>query len=128
MPAASSCSAAAADGPNAKILFRKDGASVREPELLDPAIDAAKIRAIFVHPNFARRSLGSCILAHVDSAAFAASFRRFDNGLNPYRRPTPTLKGYVEVERIAVPLPNGEALPVVKTTKNTVESRVSHNP
>jgi hypothetical protein len=28
------------------------------------------------------------------------------------------LKGYLEVERIAVPLPNGEALPVVKMVKN----------
>ncbi len=27
------------------------------------------------------------------------------------------LKGYIEVERIAVPLANGEALPIVKMTK-----------
>jgi len=31
-------------------------------ERLDPSVDAAKIRAIFVHPNFARMGLGSLIL------------------------------------------------------------------
>src|SRR6266516_2283871 len=35
-----------------KTLFGSDHATVREPEFLNPAIDAAKIRAIFVHPDW----------------------------------------------------------------------------
>src|SRR5215471_946448 len=45
-----------------------------ELEKLDPAVDAAKIRAIFVHPKFARMGLGSLILKASESAAIAAGF------------------------------------------------------
>ncbi len=100
-----------------RTLFGSDGASVREPELLDPATDAAKVRAIFVRPEFARRGLGSLILAHVEAEAAAAGFRRFEMGSTLTGVPLYRLKGYVEVERIAVPLWNGEALPVVKMVK-----------
>jgi GNAT superfamily N-acetyltransferase len=100
-----------------KTLFGSDGASIREPELLNPATDAAKVRAIFIHPGFARRGLGTLILAHVEAAAQAAGFRRFEMGSTLTGVPLYRLKGYVEVERIAVPLRNGEALPVVRMVK-----------
>jgi GNAT superfamily N-acetyltransferase len=102
-----------------KTLFGADRAAVREPELLDPATDAAKVRAIFVHPDFARRGLGSLILATVEDAARAAGFRHFEMGSTLTGVPLYKLKGYVEVERINVPLSNGEAVPVVKMVKNT---------
>jgi GNAT superfamily N-acetyltransferase len=108
-----------------KTLFGADNAQVREPELLDPAVDAAKIRAIFVHPSFARRGLGSLILAHVESAAGAAGFRRFEMGSTLTGVPLYRLNGYVEVERIAVPLSNGEALPILKMTKTPRDPRNS---
>jgi GNAT superfamily N-acetyltransferase len=41
-----------------KTLFGSDRGPGREPELLDPSTDAAKVRAIFVHPDFARQGLG----------------------------------------------------------------------
>ena len=101
-----------------KTLFGADRASVREPDLLDPAADAAKVRAIFVHPAYARRGLGSLILSTVEAAARAAGFTRYEMGSTLTGVPLYRLKGYVEVERIAVPLPNGEALPVVKMINN----------
>jgi GNAT superfamily N-acetyltransferase len=100
-----------------KTLFGADSAAIREPELLDPAIDAAKVRAIFVHPDFARQGLGSLILATVENAAREAGFTHFEMGSTLTGVPLYRLKGYVEVERIAVPLHNGEALPVVKMVK-----------
>jgi GNAT superfamily N-acetyltransferase len=103
-----------------KTLFGADRGPGREPELLDPAIDAAKVRAIFVHPDFARQGLGSLVLAHVEAEAHAAGFRRYEMGSTLTGVPLYRLKGYVEVERIAVPLNNGEALPVVKMVKDAV--------
>jgi len=100
-----------------KTLFGADRGPSREPDLLDPAIDAAKVRAIFVHPNYARRGLGTLILAHVEAAAAAAGFHHFEMGSTLTGVPLYRLKGYVEVERIAVPLHNGEALPVVRMVK-----------
>jgi GNAT superfamily N-acetyltransferase len=101
-----------------KTLFGADRGPGREPELLDPATDAAKVRAIFVHPEFARQGLGSLILATVENAAREAGFRRFEMGSTLTGVPLYLLKGYVEVERIAVPLHNGEALPVVRMVKS----------
>jgi len=100
-----------------KTLFGSDHASVREPDLLNPATEAAKVRAIFVHPDHARRGLGSLILAHVESAAQAAGFHHFEMGSTLTGVPLYRLKGYIEIERIAVPLHNGEALPIVKMVK-----------
>ena len=103
-----------------KTLFGADRGPGREPELLDPATDAAKVRAIFVHPEFARQGLGSQILAHVETEALAAGFRRYEMGATLTGVPLYQLKGYVEVRRIAVPLSNGEALPVVKMVKDAL--------
>jgi GNAT superfamily N-acetyltransferase len=100
-----------------KTLFGADSGPAREPELLDPVNDAAKVRAIFVHPDFARRGLGSLILARVEAEAAAAGFTRYEMGSTLTGVPLYRLKGYVEVERMEVPLDNGEALPVVKMIK-----------
>jgi GNAT superfamily N-acetyltransferase len=108
-----------------KTLFGADRLPGREPDLLDPAIDAARIRAIFVDPNFARQGLGSLILARVEAAARAAGFKRYEMGSTLTGVPLYRLKGYREVERIEVPLPNGEALPVVKMVKDAVAARGS---
>lgn len=100
-----------------RTLFGADRGPGREPELLDPVTDAAKVRAIFVHPKFARRGLGTLILSHVEEAARAAGFRRFEMGSTLTGVPLYRLKGYVEVEQIGVPLWNGEALQVVRMVK-----------
>ena len=52
-----------------RTLFGGDQYQGREPELLDPACDAAKIRAFFVHPQWARRGLGTLILQACEKAA-----------------------------------------------------------
>lgn len=101
-----------------KTLFGADRGAGREPELLDPDVDAAKVRAIFVHPDFARQGLGSLILATVEEAAHASGFKRFEMGSTLTGVPLYRLRGYVETGRIAVPLNNGEVLPVVKMVKN----------
>lgn len=101
-----------------KTLFGADRGPGREPDPLDPITDAAKVRAIFVHPEFARQGLGSLILATVEDAARAAGFRRFEMGSTLTGVPLYRLKGYVDVERIDVPLANGEVLPIVKMVKS----------
>lgn len=45
---------------------------------LDPATEAARIRAFFVHPDFARRGIGSAILCACARAAGAAGFRHLE--------------------------------------------------
>ncbi len=90
----------------------------RDDALLDPRSDAARIRAFFVHPAWARQGIGSRILALCEEAGRAEGFTRFEmgatlTGIAFYRR-----HGYVEQERIELPLPNGETLPIVRMTRS----------
>ena len=103
-----------------KTLFGADHGPNREPELLNPAVNAAKVRAIFVHPNFARRGLGSLILKRVEAEASKAGFRQFELGSTLTGVPLYLQRGYTEVERMAVPLPNGEVVAVVKMVKSAI--------
>ena len=58
--------------------FGGDAGSGRDAAELDPATDAAKIRAFFVDPAYARRGLGSAILERCEAEAGACGFRRFE--------------------------------------------------
>jgi GNAT superfamily N-acetyltransferase len=87
------------------------------PERLDPRLDAAKVRAIFVHPKFARMGLGSLILQAAESAAIAMGFRRFEMGSTLTGVALYALKGYREVSRVMVPVGGGEEIEVVRMVK-----------
>jgi GNAT superfamily N-acetyltransferase len=89
-----------------------------EPELLDPAVDAAKIRAIFVRPGFARQGLGGAILALSEDAAKQAGFARFEMGSTLAGVALYRLKGYREVQRIRVPVGGGHTIGVVRMVKD----------
>jgi GNAT superfamily N-acetyltransferase len=88
-----------------------------EPERLDATLDAAKIRAIFVEPKFARQGLGSLILEAAEEAARAAGFSRFEMGSTLAGVGLYELKGYREVGRVAVPVGGGDAIEVVRMVK-----------
>ena len=100
-----------------RTLFGSDHGPSREAAFLDPATDAAKIRAIFVHPQHARRGLGTLILRRCEQEARLAHFTRFEMGSTLTGVPLYKLRGYMPCETINVPLPNGEVLPVVRMTK-----------
>jgi GNAT superfamily N-acetyltransferase len=89
----------------------------RDSSLLDPVTEAAKIRAFYVHPDWARRGIGSRILALCENAACAEGFTRFEMGATLTGVPLYARHGYTEVERFGLPLPNGESLTVVRMLK-----------
>jgi len=103
-----------------KTLYGSDHGPNRDSGLLDPAKDAAKIRAFFVHPAWVRRGLATLILKTCEDVAYARGFRRFEMGATLTGVPMYAARGYAEMERIDVPLPNGLRLPVVRMGK-TVE-------
>ncbi len=100
-----------------KTLYGGDQFAGREDSRLDPSRDAAKIRAFFVHPKYARQGIGSMILQACEAAARAAGFTRLEMGATLSGVAFYKAKGYVEVENQVVPLGNGETLPIVKMTK-----------
>lgn len=100
-----------------KTLFGGDAWTGREDSLLDPQRDAAKIRAFFVHPRWARKGVGSRILSACEEAAKAAGFTRYEMGATLTGARLFAARGYVEIERIHVPLKNGATLPVIRMEK-----------
>lgn len=101
-----------------KTLFGGDQWRGREDSLLDPGKDAAKIRAFFVHPEWARRGVGSLILEACEGAAREAGFRRCEMGSTLTGVPFYRAKGYAELEAITVPMTEGESLPIVRMGKD----------
>ena len=100
-----------------RTLFGGDQWSARQDDLLDPARDAAKIRAFFVHPDWARRGIGTLILDACESAAKAAGFKRLEMGATLSGVPFYRAKGYAAIENVNVPLADGESLPIVRMSK-----------
>jgi|SRR6185437_4119004 len=101
-----------------KTLYGGDHWIGREDALLDPTRDAAKIRAFFIHPAWARRGIGGMILEACESAARSAGFTRFEMGATLTGVPFYRAKGYVELERLEVPLSNDISLPIVRMSKH----------
>jgi GNAT superfamily N-acetyltransferase len=101
-----------------KTLYGADHCEGREDSLLDPASDAAKIRAFFVHPDWVRRGIGTQVLEACESAALAAGFTRFEMGATLTGVALYKARGYRAVENLAVPLENGESLPIVRMEKS----------
>src|SRR6266481_1900868 len=100
-----------------KTLYGSDHWTGREDALLDPLRDAAKIRAFFIHPAWARRGVGGMILQACEEAARAAGFTRYEMGATLTGAKLFGVKGYVAVRPISIPLVNGESLPVIHMEK-----------
>jgi GNAT superfamily N-acetyltransferase len=101
-----------------KTLYGGDRWKNRQDDLLDPRIDAAKIRAFFVHPAWARRGIGTLVLDACENAARAAGFTRFEMGAMLTGVKLFQERGYAAVERIEVPLEGAITLPVIHMAKS----------
>ncbi|HEY6768565.1 MAG TPA: GNAT family N-acetyltransferase [Candidatus Sulfotelmatobacter sp.] len=100
-----------------KTLYGGDQYAGREDSLLDPAQDAAKIRAFFIHPAWARRGIGGMILRACEAAASQAGFTRLEMGATLSGVAFYQANGYIALEEQAVPLGNGEFLPIRRMAK-----------
>jgi GNAT superfamily N-acetyltransferase len=101
-----------------KTLFGGDQWHREDAVFLDPAREAAKIRAFFVHPSWARRGIGTLILEACEGAAAAAGFRRLEmaatlTGVKFYEA-----RGYEQGERFDVQLGNERSIEVVRMEKS----------
>ena len=57
-----------------RTLFGGDQYQSRDSALSDPAVDSAKIRAFFIHPQFARQGIGRLLLARCEAEAKAVGY------------------------------------------------------
>ena len=87
------------------------------PEL-DPKTDAARVRAFFVHPDFARQGIARTILVACEKAILEAGFRRVEISASLTGEPLYVAFGYTVVERYHIPMRDGLQLPVVGLAKS----------
>jgi GNAT superfamily N-acetyltransferase len=100
-----------------KTLYGGDQSKGDADPLLDPTQDAARIRAFYVHPDWARRGVGSRIMRACEDAARAAGFTRLELGSTVAGEPLYTAMGFQVRERVNISLPDGEALPAAMMDK-----------
>jgi GNAT superfamily N-acetyltransferase len=100
-----------------KTLFGSDHQTNRDDALLDPKQDAARIRAFFVHPDWARRGIATAVLDECESAIRAAHFNSIELAATLTGIPLYAAFYYRTHERSDVQLSNGLTLAVVRMTK-----------
>jgi GNAT superfamily N-acetyltransferase len=89
----------------------------RNSEELDPQIDAAKIRAFFIDPNYARKGIGTLILKSCEAEAISHGFRSAEMmstlpGVKLY-----SVHGYAGDEWVPVPVGEGVSIDCIRMTK-----------
>src|SRR5688572_28692097 len=101
-----------------RAVFGGDRERAAEDAVLTPPDDPARIRAFFVHPDWARRGIGRTILAACESALRDAGFRDVVLVATLAGEPLYGSFGYSVAERYEAPLAGGLTLPVVRMVKS----------
>jgi GNAT superfamily N-acetyltransferase len=101
-----------------KTLFGGDQVKSDEDNLLNPAQDAARIRAFFVHPQWARQGIGKRIMQMCEDAAQRAGFQTIELVATLPGEPLYAAMGYQSTRRFDVAMPDGEVLPVAQMMKS----------
>lgn len=102
-------------------LFGGDQYGKEVAPLLDPAKDAARIRAFFVHPGYARRGIGQMLIYACERAAMENGFHKMEMGATLPGVPFYAAMGYAELEPIDLPMPDGEIIGIVRMGKQLSE-------
>ena len=97
-------------------LFGGDHSAGRDAALLDPARDAARVRAMYTHPDFARRGVGRLILDACETAAAAEGFRACELAATLAGEPLYRACGYLEIERFTASA-DGVDIPLIRMGK-----------
>ena len=96
-----------------RTLYGGDQRPMGSIDWLDPAMDAAKIRAFFVAPRFARRGIGRRLIEACADAAAAAGFTRLELMATLPGVPLYAACGFEKVRDVVDVLPDGVAIEFV---------------
>ncbi|WP_293744870.1 GNAT family N-acetyltransferase [uncultured Pedobacter sp.] len=101
-----------------KTLYGGDQHKELYDTLLDPTREPARIRAFFVHPDYARRGIGRKIIELCENEAKKHGFSSLALGATLPGVPLYKAMGFKEMEQIVEPLSDGEKLELVSMIKN----------
>jgi GNAT superfamily N-acetyltransferase len=98
-------------------LYGASHSAGRDDALLDPATQPARVRAMYTHPDFARRGVGRRILSLCEAAATAEGFHMLELMATMAGLPLYTACGFQAVEFFD-DTSSGIAIPLVRMTKS----------
>jgi GNAT superfamily N-acetyltransferase len=98
-------------------LFGGDHSAGRDAALLDPKTEAARVRAMYTHPDFTRQGVGRLILCSCEEKAAAEGFKRTELGATLSGLPLYKAYGYTEIEELRVETPSGVRVPIIRMGK-----------
>lgn len=100
-----------------KTLYGGDQMKAQEDPLLDPKVEAGRIRAFFIHPNWARKGIGRRLIEVCEQVAKAEGFTRMELGATLPGEPLYAALGYEVTERFDISMINGLKLPCAHMKK-----------
>jgi GNAT superfamily N-acetyltransferase len=103
---------------NRETLYGGDHSAGRNSRLLDPKIEAARIRAMYTHPDHARQGVGKLVLALCESAAADAGFARVEMMATLAGERLYSACGYTPIERVSSEPVDGVTVPLVRMAKS----------
>jgi len=104
-----------------RTLFGSDTRREREPELIDPVTENARIRAFFVHPEHLRRGLGTALLMASEAAARCEGFASFELMGTRTGRPLYRRHGYKDAHPVHYPVGDGLTIEFFPMSKRDPE-------
>lgn len=99
-------------------LFGGDHSSGRDAALLDPAVDPARVRAMYTDPEFTRRGVGRLILETCEAKAAAEGFSRCEMAATMAGEPLYAACGYQRIEPFEAETSAGVKVPLVRMGKS----------
>lgn len=100
-----------------RTLYGGDHTRGRNDTLSDPTTEAARIRAMYTHPQYSRQGIGSLLLDLGEQAARAAGFSTIELGSTLAGEPLYLARGYREISRETHIAANGANNVVIKMSK-----------
>ncbi len=100
-----------------RTLYGGDHTLGRDDSYSDPAVEAARIRAMYTHPEWIRCGVGSFLLELGEAAARDAGFKSIELGSTIPGEPFYLARDYVEVSRSTSDSANGAGKTVIKMVK-----------
>ena len=105
-----------------RTLFGGNSHSQPDATALDPANDAARIRAFFVHPSYARSGVATAILEQCEAAADLKVFSRFELMATLPGQKFYSVRGYSAGSMVEHDLGGGQRIEIVPMQKSLTKS------
>ncbi|AAK23076.1 GNAT family N-acetyltransferase [Caulobacter vibrioides] len=98
-------------------LFGGDHSAGRDAALLDPKTDAARVRAMYTHPDHTRKGVGRIILDACEAAARAEGFSSVEMAATMGGVPLYRACGYHDIEPFEAVTSTGYRVPLIRMGK-----------